>query len=197
MECDICNFGLNKQNRIPIALGCLHTFCFSCLEDWKKIKNTCPVCREPITSETPNYYLIGLLDKKLIVDPSSLLVEGDFNSSNNSDNSKGFQLSQNNGKYFNDLGYSSALICNYDQAVDCYNKAIELNPNDATAFYNKGLCFHSKENYQEAIECYDKAIQLDPNNQYFVYNKGIALAKLDDNHSAINCFETAIKLNPN
>ena len=41
-DCSVC---LNISN---IITKCKHSFCFSCLEKWLKINNTCPLCRAQI-----------------------------------------------------------------------------------------------------------------------------------------------------
>ena len=44
-ECPICLDELSKQ---VIKLNCGHFFHPNCINDWKKINNVCPVCREKI-----------------------------------------------------------------------------------------------------------------------------------------------------
>ena len=45
-ECPICFENLNDKK--IITLRCKHRICFECLKEWNKVKNTCPICREPI-----------------------------------------------------------------------------------------------------------------------------------------------------
>ena len=51
----------------------------------------------------------------------------------------------------------------YNEAIMCYDKAIEIDPEFVYAWYNKGLALYYTGKYKEAIKCYDKAIKLDPN----------------------------------
>jgi len=51
----------------------------------------------------------------------------------------------------------------YEEAIQCYDKAIELDPNYADAWNNKGLAFDSLDKHEEALKLYEKAIELDPN----------------------------------
>ncbi|MCE2507011.1 MAG: tetratricopeptide repeat protein, partial [Nitrosopumilaceae archaeon] len=59
----------------------------------------------------------------------------------------------NKGSTFNELK-------KYEEATECYDKAIELNPDYPEAFYGKGSTFKELKKYKEAIECYDKAIEI-------------------------------------
>ncbi len=49
-----------------------------------------------------------------------------------------------------------------DEAIACYQKAIELDPKDAIAHNNLGLALQAKDQRDEAIASYMKAIELDP-----------------------------------
>lgn len=55
-----------------------------------------------------------------------------------------------------------AKLKKHEEALGCYNKALELNPKDEKAWYNKGkiLINHGKD--QEALKCFDKTLELDP-----------------------------------
>ena len=41
----------------------------------------------------------------------------------------------------------------YEEAIECYNKAIQINPNYSEAFYSKGSALDDLKKYEEAIEC--------------------------------------------
>ncbi len=85
----------------------------------------------------------------------------------------------------------------YDEAIKCYDKAIELDPKYSNAYNNKGWTLFKKEEYDEAIKCYDKAIELDPNCSGAYSNKGLALLKKEEYDEAIECCDKAIELDPN
>jgi tetratricopeptide (TPR) repeat protein len=63
----------------------------------------------------------------------------------------------------------------HEEAIACFDKAIELDPKDASAYINKGVALGNLKKYEEAIACYDKAIGLDQKNVNAYINKGNAL----------------------
>jgi len=85
----------------------------------------------------------------------------------------------------------------YQEAIVCYNKAIELNPNDENAWCFKGKCLSDMQRYEEAIVCYNKAIELNPNDEYVWNFKGYCLYDMQRYEEAIVCYNKAIELNPN
>ena len=85
----------------------------------------------------------------------------------------------------------------YEEAIACYDKAIEMGFNYAYVWHNKGHALFNQGKYEEAIACYDKAIELDPNFIYAWNNKGNTLHKLGRDTEAIACYDKAIEINEN
>jgi len=98
----------------------------------------------------------------------------------------------------------------YNEALKCYDKAIEINPNSANAWNNKGLALVLLSNYDEALKCYDKAIEINPNSANAWRNRGSffnglarreAIKCFDKSTSkyeeAIKCFDKALQINLN
>ena len=48
----------------------------------------------------------------------------------------------------------------YQEAVECYDKAIRLYPDNPNSWYAQGLTLEKLGRYKEAIASYDKAIQI-------------------------------------
>ncbi|MGN6709465.1 MAG: tetratricopeptide repeat protein, partial [Candidatus Nitrosocosmicus sp.] len=93
--------------------------------------------------------------------------------------------------YYN-KGISLSYLGSYNEAIACYDKAIELNPEYSDAYNNKGISLYYLGSYNEAIACYDKAIELNPDYTDAYYNKGLLLNHLGDHNQAIACYDKAI-----
>jgi hypothetical protein len=48
-ECIIC---LDTSKNLSRVSNCSHSFCFSCILNWSKVTNTCPVCKKEFNSIT-------------------------------------------------------------------------------------------------------------------------------------------------
>jgi tetratricopeptide (TPR) repeat protein len=83
-----------------------------------------------------------------------------------------------------------------DEAIACYQKAIDLDPKFALAHNNLGHALQAKGQVDEAIACFRKAIALDPKNAPARNNLGIALANKGQLDEAIACHRQAIALDP-
>ncbi len=81
------------------------------------------------------------------------------------DNAAGIAISKMSEKDEYSLiikGVSFFKIKMYQQAIDCFNKAIKKNPENAIAYYNKGLVLEDRKRYNNAHQCYEKACRIDP-----------------------------------
>lgn len=84
----------------------------------------------------------------------------------------------------------------YDDAIKCYDKALEINPGSMEAWNNKGLALARTGRLAEAIQCYDKALEITPGDSEVIYNKGISLALLGRSKEAIECYDKLLAVNP-
>lgn len=82
----------------------------------------------------------------------------------------------------------------YDEAIECYDKAIEVDPNSTVVWYNKGLALNSLGKYEQAIACYDRVIEIDPQDSDAWNNKGLALDSLNKTEEAKKCYEKSKEL---
>jgi len=85
----------------------------------------------------------------------------------------------------------------YDEAIECYDKAIEIDPENPVMWNNKGLALNALGKYEQAIACYDKIIGIDPNDADAWNSKGLALNSLNKYEEAKKCFEKSKELEDN
>ncbi|MFZ2070385.1 MAG: tetratricopeptide repeat protein [Halobacteriota archaeon] len=76
---------------------------------------------------------------------------------------------------WNNKGLVFANLENYEEAISCYEKALECDSTLKEAHYNKGRALSFLGRFPEAIESYEKAIELDEN--YEAAKKYLAEAK--------------------
>jgi len=111
-----------------------------------------------------------------------------------------FQGTQRAGFDFNDVwgwrnkGLALYFLGKYEEAIKCYDKAIEIDPNDADVWNNKGDSMDSLGKYEEAITSYDKAIEIDPNDADVWNNKGDSMDSLGNNDEAKKCYDKSKEL---
>jgi tetratricopeptide (TPR) repeat protein len=65
---------------------------------------------------------------------------------------------------------------NNQEAIACYDKAIEINPYYADAFYNKGMALSATSKFAEAIFSYEKTLEIDSDNVKALNGKSWILA---------------------
>jgi len=77
----------------------------------------------------------------------------------------------NKGLALDDLG-------KFDEAIKCYDKALEIYPEDDITWNNKGFALNSLGKFDEAIKCYNRALEINPTSPEAQCNKEDALSNL-------------------
>ncbi|MBI5563147.1 MAG: tetratricopeptide repeat protein [Deltaproteobacteria bacterium] len=96
-------------------------------------------------------------------------------------------------------GLSLKNLGRLDEAVACYDKALEMKPRDSTAsmaYSNKGNCRNLSGRVDEAIQCYDQALRLDPKNEKAWCNKGYMLQQQGRFQEALACYGKSLEIVP-
>ena len=83
-----------------------------------------------------------------------------------------------------------------DEAMRCYDAAINLAPDLARAHMNRGNILLAQGRAQESLGAYETAIELDPSYAAAHYNAGNAYAQLGRNEAAHSAYARAIQLKP-
>jgi len=93
-------------------------------------------------------------------------------------------------------GYNASKMKDWDNAILCFQKAIELNPCTDGAYSNLGVANYNKGNFDKAIQLYEKVIELNPKFPEVYYNLGVVYKIKGNIDIAIQFYEKAIELNP-
>jgi serine/threonine protein phosphatase PrpC len=74
-----------------------------------------------------------------------------------------------------DVWYNKGIalfnLSRYEEALECYTKALDLDPHSIDFLNNIGICYEKLESYSKALEYYTKALDLDSNYIYSLENK--------------------------
>ena len=92
------------------------------------------------------------------------------------------------------------LCQKYDEAIECYEKAIKLKPQNADYWLGKADTLSAMGQvlapYWGAKDCYEKAIELSPEDPYIWNNFGSFLFQPRWYDESISCFNQAIRFKP-
>jgi tetratricopeptide (TPR) repeat protein len=150
-------------------------------EAWKQpeLFLECPICHKPLKLNP------------FIVDNSWKQERKESGFDANSKRSRDEKVQQwiHNGADLYSLG-------RYDEAIECYDKALELNPQDADAWSGKGGCLMTMGRYEEAVNYYNTALEINPQHTMAWSGKGGCLICLGRYNEAIECYDKALELNP-
>jgi tetratricopeptide (TPR) repeat protein len=95
----------------------------------------------------------------------------------------------NKGDGLEDLGRS-------DEAIKCYDRALEIDPQYEWAWIGKGFSLASLDRLDEALECFDKALEINPQYADAWFGKACAEDKLDQNRDTAMSFHKFIEVAP-
>ncbi|MCP4228952.1 MAG: tetratricopeptide repeat protein, partial [bacterium] len=83
-----------------------------------------------------------------------------------------------------------------EEAIKCFDKALELDPEYEDALRYKGYTLDDLGKYSEAIECYDKALEIDRGNTDLWKSKGFSYKSQGKYAEAIECFDKILEIDP-
>ena len=97
---------------------------------------------------------------------------------------------------FNRLGNAHLINHDFDQALRCYDKAIELDPDEPSHRNNKGGALARLQRFDLALEVYDECLELDPNHQTAKDAKKRLQIKLNHSEDLLEDLKTKLKDEP-
>ncbi|WP_017718506.1 tetratricopeptide repeat protein [Kamptonema formosum] len=97
--------------------------------------------------------------------------------------------------YYN-LGNALSYQGSYDEAIACWQRAIDLQPDFAEAHQNQAEVFEKLGEFEKAISCYLKALVMVPDWTEGYWNLGLCFCRQDKLDEAVACFQKAIQIQP-
>jgi tetratricopeptide (TPR) repeat protein len=97
---------------------------------------------------------------------------------------------------WNGIGYALIYLNEPQEAMKCFQRALEIDPRNALAWYNKALYLVNKRDYRSAVQAYRKSLKLEPKNPGVWYSMGSALERLGKYQDALVCNRRAREINP-
>jgi tetratricopeptide (TPR) repeat protein len=94
------------------------------------------------------------------------------------------------------LGWSLEQIDQLEQALQCYDRAINCEPDDAQAWYNRGCVLSRMENFEDALSSVERAIALNPQYMKARINKAAMLERCGHIETALTTIDSLIKATP-
>ncbi len=98
--------------------------------------------------------------------------------------------------FWTNKGAGLQTLGRYDEAMQCYDCALDIDARHVSAWANKGNMLHDLGRYDEALRCCERALTLDPQGAYAWNNKGIILHDLERHEEALYCYDRALAVDP-
>lgn len=109
---------------------------------------------------------------------------------------KAIQNDSNNPVYYYDLGNKLRGQGQLNEAISCYQKALQLRPDYVAAYLNLGNVLRDQGELNEAILCYQTVLRLRPDFAGAYNNLGNAFQGQGQLREAISCYQKALRLRP-
>jgi tetratricopeptide (TPR) repeat protein len=93
-------------------------------------------------------------------------------------------------------GYSMAAADAVDEAIYCFDQAIEVDNGDVGAFLGKAAALEAKGDAEAAMACYDQAIRLRDDDAEPWFRKGDILLNSRRHQEALDCYNAGLELDP-
>ncbi|MDR1860411.1 MAG: tetratricopeptide repeat protein [Bacteroidales bacterium] len=106
-------------------------------------------------------------------------------------------LEEKNPDIFLTRGSALLLLGNYDDAVKCYDTALEYDGDDNDELlYNIGVSLEQSGHIKKAIEYLNRALEINPQNVNTYYELGYCFDKLDKLEKAIIYYNKYLDIDP-
>jgi tetratricopeptide (TPR) repeat protein len=93
-------------------------------------------------------------------------------------------------------GMSLANLGRHEEALLCFESAIEIDQKHATSWTNRAVALQALGRRQEALQSCEAAVQADPSHWMAWCNHGVVLAEMRRFEEALTCYARAVALSP-
>jgi len=93
-------------------------------------------------------------------------------------------------------GNAFSLLGLYDEALACFDKALERAPWNTSIIVDKALCLNEDRKYEQSLDCCNDAIDINSKNPRIYNVKGLNYFAMENFEKAIDCFTIALKIEP-
>jgi protein O-GlcNAc transferase len=102
----------------------------------------------------------------------------------------------NLAKAYNNMGNVFRGQSKLNEAISCYQQALQLKPAYPAAYNNMGNAFQDQGKWDQAMSCYQKAVQLKQDFAEAYYNMGVVFQSQGRSSEAISFHGKALQLRP-
>ena len=108
----------------------------------------------------------------------------------------GYKIHTRDENYWNMVGAKFSKKGNKQEAISCYDKAIQLNPRFELPYANKAKDLIALKKFEKALESINKTLELNRNWAEAWRLQGMAFFGMQKNHEALFAFDKSLKINP-
>jgi len=94
------------------------------------------------------------------------------------------------------LGNDFYKLSKFEEAVECYDMALELSPDLLETYFNRGLAFTRMTSYDRALADLDKVMELNPNLAEAWYTRGLIREYRQEYDQAMDNYRQALVVDP-
>lgn len=95
---------------------------------------------------------------------------------------------------WNGKGTALAALHRFEEAVSCYDCALEIDPRLTQVWSNKADALTKLGKLDEAVSCCDRALEINPLDATAWHSKGGALAVLCRRKEALDCYDQVLEI---
>lgn len=95
--------------------------------------------------------------------------------------------------FYVNLGTAYSDKEDYQNAIECFKKALEYNKEDYDAWFNLGFCYKQLKDYEKAIQAYQSAIAIKPNQADAYFNIGNIYEHQNETAIALEYYKKALE----